>query len=649
VSFPSPDLSPPPAAYDIADGPDGSTGIETRMERPIPDAFSRDGLVLQVLALLNGSADLDSAMGQALDRLTEALDGRVGEIWLIGDATDHVELQYSSSDGSPAVAAFEAAGRALGPGPGPSMIARVVKTGRESTVSLVVADGRRERAVEAAGAGIQGALTFPIGSREGIVGVLAVFRESITRPAPALHDAASLACVHLGQFIERVRAAGSVHTAEAERSALASTDSLTGLRNRQEFVRALQTVPALPFAVLSVDVDGLSGVNDAHGHIAGDALLRHVGQTLGVLLRGHDVIARVGGDEFAALLPEINVFGAEHVAERMRVAMHALLLPSGPVRLTVGWSAACAGADPVSVWRKADESLSDAKRAGGDRVIGQAYEPAERVELTDRSHSDVVATIFDGGALSTMFQPIVHLVDGSVVGYEALARPEGFAATDSVEALFAAARSSGQIRELDWLCLQRAIEDARMLPADAVLFLNISAATLMDPGRGVEELIVLLQAAGRSPRTVVLEITEHEQIRDYDALSKILVSYRAEGIRFALDDVGEGHATLELLAASASEYLKLGRSLTMTSTEAASRAAMNATMTFALLNGGMVIAEGVENEFVSDQMQAAGILLGQGFGLGKPTPAAEVKAVAEASAGRAALAGSKPITSSYRQ
>ena len=135
---------------------------------------------------------------------------------------------------------------------------------------------------------------------------------------------------------------------------------------------------------------------------------------------------------------------------------------------------------------------------------------------------------------------------------------------------------------------------------------------------------------------MVLEITEHELIRDYDALSRVLAYYRAEGIRFALDDVGEGHSTLELLAASASEFLKLGRSVTMTSSRLGSRAAMEATVAFARASGAVVIAEGVENEFVADLMKAAGIRLGQGFGLGKPTAAAEVEDVGAALAGRAA-------------
>jgi len=353
-------------------------------------------------------------------------------------------------------------------------------------------------------------------------------------------------------------------------------------------------------------------------------------------------MARVGGDEFAALLPEIGVFGANMVAERMRLAMHALVLPSGPVRITVGWSAAPAGADPVSVWQKADESLYLAKHAGGDEVIGSSFEGGEVGDIAERSYSDVVMRILEGGALSTMFQPIVNLFDGSVMGYEALARPEGFAALDSVEAVFEAARTSGHIRDLDWVCRRKAVEDATQLPDGVDLFLNISASALLDPNHGVDQLLLLLQKVGRSPDTVVLEITEHERIRDYDVLGRVLASYRNEGIRFALDDVGEGHSTLELLAASASEYLKLGRSLTMTSARVGSRAAMDATMAFARVSGAVVIAEGVENEFVADLMKAGGIILGQGFGLGKPTIATEVEDVGAGFADRAALRGLRP-------
>lgn len=431
-------------------------------------------------------------------------------------------------------------------------------------------------------------------------------------------------------------------------SELASTDSLTGLRNRREFDRALRNIPRHPFAILSVDVDGLKEANDAHGHAAGDALLRAVGHTLGLLVRGWDVMARVGGDEFAAFLPDLGAFGAKQVADRMRVAMHSLELPSGPVRISVGWSAAVAGADPLWVWQKADESLYNAKRAGGDRVMGGSFQGSEAGDIAERSYTDVVGQILDGGRIITMFQPIINLSDGSVTGYEALARPDGFAATDSVEAVFEAARTTGQIRDLDWICRRRAVEDAEQLPAGIALFLNVSASVLLDPVHSVDQLLLLLRASGRTPDTVVLEITEHERVGDYEVLGRVLASYRAEGIRFALDDVGEGHSTLELLAASSSEFLKLGRRLTMTSTQSGSRASIEATTAFARATGATVIAEGVENEFVADLMKGAGIWHGQGFGLGKPTIVADLEDVRAALAGRAALSVLRPRSAQLR-
>jgi EAL domain-containing protein (putative c-di-GMP-specific phosphodiesterase class I) len=277
--------------------------------------------------------------------------------------------------------------------------------------------------------------------------------------------------------------------------------------------------------------------------------------------------------------------------------------------------------------------------------MGCSYERGEAGDIAERSYTDVITKVLEGGPLSTVFQPIVNLIDGSVLGYEAFGRPEGFAAVDSVEEVFEAARTSGHIRDLDWVCRRKAVEDASQLPVGTTLFLNISASGLIDSVQGVDQLLDLLRAAKRAPQTVVLDITEHERIRDYEVLSRVLSEYRAEGIRFALDDVGEGHATLELLAASSSEYLKLGRSITMTSSRAGSRAIMDATTIFARVSGAVLIAEGVENEFVADMMKAAGIELGQGFGLGRPTMAQDVEDVAAALVSRAALSGLRPRSS----
>ena len=622
-----------------------SAGDAIQAREPVSDGVRHargprpDALRLTVLELLNESQHADITMNQATEIISVALGGQIGEIWMPGEGDGHPTARCVWRRQSTALPDIDS-GR-----PSATRVATLIEgvltTGKPARAA-VVQPAALQCASRPGTSDLDTLMVLPLQSAGGSVGALAIYGSGLDLPTGVAADELGAVCRHVARFIERATAEASFQAAARSLSDLASTDPLTGLKNRRDFDRALRTIPREPFAVLSIDVDGLKEVNDTHGHPAGDTLLRLVGRTLGVIVRGWDVIARVGGDEFAALLPGIGVFGAAVVAERMRAAMHTLHLPSGPVRITVGWCTASEGADPMSVWQRADECLYNAKRAGRDRVVGCSYERGESGDIAERPYSDVVVRVLQGGDLRTMFQPIVNLLDGTVLGYEALARPEGFAALDSVEAVFEAARVAGQIRDLDAVCRKQALEDARGLPTGVPVFLNISAAALLDALHGVDELLATIRATNRTPSTVVLEITEHEQIRDYGALTEILATYRAEGIRFAVDDVGEGHSTLELLAASSSEYLKLGRSLTITSSRIGSRAAIGAVIAFARTSGATVIAEGVENEFVADLMKGSGIEWGQGFGLGMPTLATALENAEVALIARAELGGLRP-------
>ncbi|HEV7679087.1 MAG TPA: GGDEF domain-containing protein [Candidatus Dormibacteraeota bacterium] len=421
---------------------------------------------------------------------------------------------------------------------------------------------------------------------------------------------------------------------------LAATDSLTGLKNRREFDRVLRTIPRERFAVIAVDVDHLKQVNDEEGHEAGDVLLRSVATTLSLLVRGWDVLARLGGDEFGALLPGVGPDEAAKVAERMRIAMHSV--PSTHAEISIGWATAPAGADPRTVWRAADASLYRAKRSGRDQVVGGEFAGDEPVRTSGLSNTEMLAELFDGGALGAVYQPILALGDGHVIGYEALARPARVGATDSVESLFGMARQTGRIRDLDWLCRRVAVGGAGTLPGEATLFVNTSISALLDPMHDVDQLLLLLSWARWPTARVVLELGQHERVADMPRLLDVLERYRTLGVRFALDDVGEGHATLAMLAAVRPEFVKVARSLTMTASRDASRHAIEATLAFGRSSGATTIAQGVENEFAADQMQAIGIEFGQGFGLAKPAAPDAVVDIAAAWAARAALRPLRP-------
>jgi diguanylate cyclase (GGDEF)-like protein len=414
----------------------------------------------------------------------------------------------------------------------------------------------------------------------------------------------------------------------------AATDPLTGLSNRREFERVLTHLPRHRFAVLAIDVDNLKPINDEYGHEAGDAVLRAVAAAMNGLRRSGDVLARVGGDEFAALLLDSDSEGALQVAERMRVAMHGVSVGQGQARISIGVATGEVGDEPSGVWKAADMALFGAKRHGRDRVEGEQSRPvpaysagdaAERVPVAHPAQwAETLDAVLTQRAVSAVYQPIVRLDDHTVAGYEALARPDGYGPGASVEGLFSAAHRLGMIRDLDWLSRRVAVASARILPPGLPVFLNVSAAALLDPVHGVDQMLLLLRWGRWPAGDVVLEITERETITDLKRLRYVLAAYREHGFRIALDDVGEGHSTLEVLAVAMPEYVKIARSLTMSTDRPGSVAAIRAAVAFAGSIGTTVIAEGVETEAAATAMRDLGVELGQGWYLGAPLPAASL-------------------------
>ena len=373
--------------------------------------------------------------------------------------------------------------------------------------------------------------------------------------------------------------------------------------------------------MLAIDVDHLKRVNDEHGHQAGDVLLQSIAATLAVLVRGWDVLARVGGDEFAALLPGAGPEEAAKIAERMCSAVQGIVLRADRAQISVGWASAPAGTHPQSVMEAADHHLLAAKRAGRDRVVGGEF-ASEPVLAWGMSSDEVLDDVLSGGALGAVYQPIVDLADGHAIGYEALARPRGFSPRDSVEPLFRAARRTGRIRDLDWRCRRAAIAGVSSLPEGANLHLNVSTTALADPVHDADQLLLLLRSAGWPATRTVLETSAEERITSLSRLAEVLTVYRREGLRFACDGAGQGGSTPEALAALRPEFIKVDGRRTTAAARGAARGAIEATLGFARSTGAVTIAEGVENRISADRLRTLGVRCGQGFRLGRPAPIA---------------------------
>jgi diguanylate cyclase (GGDEF)-like protein len=398
--------------------------------------------------------------------------------------------------------------------------------------------------------------------------------------------------------------------------ATVSLDPLTSAANRAswdtEAVRsvAIARRQRLSLSVLIADLDHFKIYNDDYGHQAGDALLVETVRAWKAVMRDSDVVARYGGEEFGFLLLGSSAQEAMHMAERLRV-----LVPKGQT-VSIGVADLEPGDDVTSLVARADAALYQAKARGRNRVE-VASDPGGALDLVAEVSrwAKVVQQVLGGREINMAYQPIRELGGGGLLGVEALARPAD--ASLGVEGMFAIAQRMGRLSELDWTCRRAALRLPSRLGPEASLFINVSVASLLEES-AAERMCQLAKAAGVEPARIVLELTERENVTNLAHLTQVLETHRQLGFRVAIDDVGEGHSTLELLAAIIPDYIKLAGGLVRRCAEPGARAAIGAAVAFAELSGVMVIAEGIEDAAVAEALRVCGAHFGQGYHLGRP-------------------------------
>jgi len=323
------------------------------------------------------------------------------------------------------------------------------------------------------------------------------------------------------------------------------------------------------------------------------------------------ILARYGGEEFALILDA-------PLEETHRVVDHLRSLVPGGETASAGIAQWDGAEDIETLMKRVDAALYQAKLAGRNRTkLADRHWDSQAAMLSSHWQS-VVERALENRSVIAVYQPIVRLDNQRVIGYEALARPNPLQPNISVERMFATAQRIGRARDLDWLCRRAALADAGNLPRGIPVFVNVSVSGLVDPLHGVDQLMLVLSWARRRAQEVVLEITEREVVRDLLRLQTVVELYRGQGFRFAVDDVGEGHSTLEVLAAVSPDYVKIARSLVVNADRVGERSAIRAVVAFARELGSGVIAEGIETAKVATLMGELGVDLGQGYLFGRP-------------------------------
>ncbi|WP_433718451.1 putative bifunctional diguanylate cyclase/phosphodiesterase [Actinoplanes sp. CA-051413] len=408
---------------------------------------------------------------------------------------------------------------------------------------------------------------------------------------------------------------------------LAMRDDLTGLPNRRFFEERLAAaVAAGPAQVAMLDLNGFKDVNDRFGHAVGDRLLAVVAQRLADRLRGDDLVARMGGDEFAVLVTGASAEAMAGIVDRLTDGLRRPVEVAGQ-ELLVGASVGIADAegtdDPYEVLRRADTAMYAAKDQCGSHVRRYAVEFDERARAEARLGAEM-RTALDTGQFRLVYQPIVSLPDARIVSVEALIRwhhPER-GLVNPVD-FIPVAEQNGLIVELGAWILRTACAQAvawhatHGAAAPARVSVNVSARQLAEPD--FADLVAeVLAWTGLSAHNLIIEVTETAVFRGGQSVQTVKDLHQL-GVRIALDDFGTGHSSLGLLQTVPVDTLKVDKSFVDTITMAG-RHAVIATALIQVADGlGLTaVAEGVETAEQATELHRLGYRLAQGYHFGRP-------------------------------
>lgn len=444
--------------------------------------------------------------------------------------------------------------------------------------------------------------------------------------------------------------------AEEKLDHLSFHDGLTDLPNRALFLDRLQRAITLSrrhtdfkFAVLFIDIDEFKVFNDSLGHAAGDLLLIQVAQRLSATLRGTDTIsrscianmpeplggestlARPGGDEFTLLIEELqNPSDAIRVAERLQQRLSIPFDINGQgIVLTASVGIAFGGnlgAEAQDILGEAEIAMYRAKSTG--KGCSEVFDHAMHAGAIKRLQLEIdLRKALELDQFRVYYQPIVSLLNGQIMGFEALSRwqrPEGLVMPAE---FIAVADETGVILPINRQLLYDACRQVKSWQAvfksdpPLTINLNITPKQFAQPELAVQ-IGETLRETGLDPGCVNLEITETIAMGDAERSAIVLSELKALGVRLDIDDFGTGYSSLSRLQRFPVDALKVDRSfISRIDTDPATHEIVRVIVGLAHGLRLNVVAEGVETQAQVDLLRSMGCELAQGYLYSKPVPA----------------------------
>lgn len=457
----------------------------------------------------------------------------------------------------------------------------------------------------------------------------------------ALPDGRVLAISHApvsgGGFVNTYADVTKQRQSDAQIVFMATHDSLTGLANRNLLRDRLdhalaQVTRGRILNILCLDLDHFKTVNDTLGHPVGDQLLCMVSERLLATVRDGDTVARLGGDEFAIIQDNVSrTQDASTLSHRLvdiisqpyEIEGHHVV-----IGVSIGIAVAPAdGVDAETLLKHADTALYRAKTDGRGRF--RYFEAdMDAKQQTRRALETDLRVALENNEFELYYQPQINLDSNKISGFEALLRwhhkVRGLIMPSEFIPL---AEDTGMIVALGEWVLRRACREASSWPDDIRVAVNLSAAQFKSPHL-VQSIKAALADSGIAPNRLEVEITEGLLLEDDHHNIAVLHELRDFGVRVSMDDFGTGYSSLSYLRSFPFDKIKIDRSfITDLNERPDSMAIVRAVIGLGLSLGIETTAEGIETASQLKSLRAEGCDEVQGFHLGRPMPAADVKAL----------------------
>lgn len=412
----------------------------------------------------------------------------------------------------------------------------------------------------------------------------------------------------------------------------ATRDPLTNLFNQRVFWEMLGYEVGRSerhdnsFGLLVIDIDNFKQVNDTYGHLIGDKLLSHAADTIRTSLRLGDILARYGGDEFAAVLPEADMEQLFMVADRIRDDLEKMVVttPDGVIIRTtasIGMAVYPTHAHtPKDLFLFADNMTYKAKSMGKNCIIIPTSDDVLDVFQKSSEMSRTLLQAIEDKRVIPYFQPIIATADRSIACYEVLCRLEMNGEIVTASDFIELAENLGVVSKLDGILMEKVFAMAQRVGYNGYLFINLSPKSLI-----IKEFVPMIISLARTYQVqhekVVFEITERETVKNITLLESFVHVLRLEGFKFAIDDFGSGFSSFHYIRRLPIDFVKIEGMFVRNMLDDPKDMAFVKTLAILAREFNIkTIAEYIESEELFNAVKALGIDLAQGYYTGRPAP-----------------------------